>query len=150
MRHLNTRLQTTNFTTTTTTRRRSGPPVVLIAEDDIIMSTLLSDFLRSRGFATLTAVDAMQTVMYATRGDPALILLDIAMPGGTGLHALRKLRSNDKTARIPVFAISGLQDPVIHGELYKLGVDVFLPKPVDLEALNLRIRGRLEGIALTA
>jgi DNA-binding response OmpR family regulator len=137
-------------TPTSNVRRRGTASVVLIAEDDPIMATLLSDFLRSRGFATLVAVDAMQTVMYALRADPAIILLDVNMPGGSGLHALRKLRANEKTARLPVFAISGSQDRAVQSSLFDLGVDVFLAKPVDLEGLNQRIRGRLESVALSA
>lgn len=131
-------------------RRRTTAPVALIAEDDPVMATLLSDFLRSRGFATLVAVDAMQTVMYAVRSEPAIVLLDVNMPGGTGIHALRKLRANAKTATVPVMAISGSRDVAVQKELYELGVDVYLSKPVDLEALYQRIRGRLESVAKSA
>lgn len=114
------------------------------------MSTLLSDFLRSRGFATLVAVDAMQTVMYAVRGQPQIVLLDVGMPGGSGLHALEKLRGNVLTRSLPVIAISGMDDPLVSARLYDLGVDVFLKKPIDLEQLHQRIRGRLEVTALSA
>lgn len=131
-------------------RRRTSAPIALIAEDDPVMATLLSDFLRSRGFATLVAVDAMQTVMYAVRSSPAIVLLDINMPGGTGIHALRKLRANARTAALPVMAISGNKDAAVQKELYELGVEVFLSKPVDLEALYQRIRGRLEIVAKSA
>jgi DNA-binding response OmpR family regulator len=131
-------------------RRNGGAPVVLIAEDDTVMSTLLSDFLRSRGFATLVAVDAMQTVMYAVRGRPAIVLLDVGMPGGSGIHALERLRNNAVTCEIPVIAISGMDDSSVSARLYELGVDVFLKKPVELEQLYQRITGRLEVAALSA
>ena len=128
-----------------TMHRRSNAPIVLIAEDDVVMATVLSDFLRSRGFATLVSVDAMQTVMYALRSDPVLVLLDVNMPGGTGIHALQKLRANAKTATLPVIAISGNTDLGVKQKLYDLGVEVFLSKPVDLEMLHQRIRGRLDA-----
>lgn len=131
----------------TAPRRKNAAPVALIAEDDPVMAMLLSDFLRSRGFATVVAVDAMQAVMYAVRSEPSIVLLDVNMPGGSGLHALRKLRANAKTAKLPVFAISGNRDPEVQKQLYDLGVDVYLSKPVDLESLYLRIRGRLETVA---
>ena len=131
-------------------RRPDAAPVILIAEDDPIMSALLSDFLRSRGFATLVAVDAMQTVMYATRGQPSLILLDINMPGGSGVHALQKIRDNALIGRTPVIAISGSTDPQLGRTLFDLGVDVFVQKPIDLEMLAHRIRGRLDGLTLSA
>lgn len=136
--------------TMTAPRRKSAAPVALIAEDDPVMSTLLSDFLRSRGFATVIAVDAMQAVMYAVRSEPKIVLMDVNMPGGSGIHAVRKLRANEKTAELPVFAISGNRDPEIQKQLYELGVDVYLSKPVDLEALYLRIRGRLEALEKVA
>ena len=132
-----------------TMRRRNTAPIILIAEDDVVMSTLLSDFLRSRGFATLVSVDAMQTVMYAIRSEPVLVLLDVNMPGGTGIHALQKLRANAKTAKLPVIAISGNSDLEVKKKLYDLGVEVFLSKPVDLEMLHQRIRGRLDAFEAT-
>lgn len=114
------------------------------------MSQLLSDFLRSRGFATLIAVDAMQTVMYAVRGDPVTVLLDIGLPGGSGLMSLRRMRENAKTASLPVFVITGSTEAALHRQLFALGAEAVLTKPVDLESLYTRIMGRLEGESLSA
>lgn len=128
----------------TVTRRRTNAPVALIADDDPVLAMLLSDYLRSKGYATLIAGDAMQTVMYATRSEPSIVLLDINMPGGTGLKALRSLRANQKTATLPVIAISGTHNLDTQKELFDLGVGLYLSKPIDLEALYVRIRATLE------
>src|SRR4051812_42868660 len=81
---------------------------VLLADDDRVLTTLLSARLRARGVDVVIAHDAMQALMTAMRPPhPDAIVLDIQMPGGTGLEALRKLKSSSKTSSIPILVLSG-------------------------------------------
>ena len=83
----------------------------------------------------MVAHDAMQALMSAMRSPPDAIVLDIQMPGGTGLEALRKLKTSTKTSSIPVIVLSGSGTKDTPREVTELGADEFLLKPVDPEAL---------------
>lgn len=100
--------------------------------------------VRQAGHVPMPAYDAMQTLMFAMRGPvPDLIILDINMPGGTGLEALQKLKRSARTALIPVVVISGSTEADMPAQVRALGAEEFLPKPVDPEALTLAIRRAL-------
>jgi CheY-like chemotaxis protein len=104
---------------------------VLIADDDRVVTQQLAAILRPKRIETLIAVDGMQAMMHAVRGQPDLIVLDIHMPGGTGFETLRKLKASGKTMTIPVIAISADPAPDVAAEARALGADGFLAKPID-------------------
>ncbi len=102
---------------------------VLVADDDRVWSELLGSTLRGRGYDVITAFDGMQTTMNAMKCLPDLVVLDVQMPGGTGVDALRRLKMSSKTARIPVVVVSGAADPAVARTMAQLGVVRFLAKP---------------------
>jgi CheY-like chemotaxis protein len=109
---------------------------ILVADDDRVMSQLVCSIVREAGHLPIAAFDAMQALMYAMRAPaPGLIILDINMPGGTGLEALRKLKLSARTAPIPVVVLSGSDAADMPQQVKALGADEFLPKPIDPEAL---------------
>ncbi len=109
---------------------------LLIADDDRVLTHLLSVKLRSRGWTVSVAADAMQTLMFAVRTPPDVILLDINMPGGTGSEALRKLKLSTKTFHVPIVILSGSIDAEDEPRLRALGADDFLKKPADIEDIH--------------
>lgn len=113
-----------------------GELKVLIADDDRILTSLIAARLKARGWSVDVALDAMQAVMFAIRAQPAVILLDINMPGGSGFEVLRKLQLSVRTRQIPVVVLSGSHTPEDERKVKELGVTAFLDKPVDLEILN--------------
>ena len=72
--------------------------------------------------------------MKALREKSAAIVLDINMPGGTGIEVLKRLRISDKTRHIPV-VVSGRSEPNIETSVKDLGAHDFLNKPVDPDQL---------------
>ncbi len=115
---------------------------ILLADDDQVQDHLLAAVFRKRGWATVTAVDGMQTMKEAHRMPPPdLILLDIAMPAGSGLVTLRNLSKSSRTSGIPVLVLSGSEDPGMPKVVADLGAMAFLKKPVDPETLALSIEG---------
>jgi CheY-like chemotaxis protein len=108
---------------------------VLVADDDPVMSALLSEGLRANGHSVVLAQDAMQVLMVAQKAQPDAIILDINMPAGSGLNALRRLKTNSKTASIPILVLTGVTDPQLPTTVRALGAVAFLSKPVNPQVL---------------
>ena len=105
------------------------------------MSQLICAIVREAGHMPIPAYDAMQALMFAMRPPlPAVIILDINMPGGTWLEALRKLKLSARTSPIPVIVLSGSSELDMPQQVKSLGADEFLSKPVDPEVLVLAIQ----------
>jgi CheY-like chemotaxis protein len=77
--------------------------------------------------------------MFAMRNEPDVIVVDIQMPGGTGIEALKKLKASMKTAQIPVLVLSGSIEPKDEHQVTDLGAAAFVRKPVDAEALHTKL-----------
>jgi len=120
---------------------------ILVADDDPVISQLVCSIVRELKHQPITAFDAMQTLMFAMREPvPALIILDINMPGGTGLQALTKLKKSTKTGSIPVIVLSGTSELDMPQQVKALGADEFLSKPINPEVLSLAIQRVLREV----
>jgi CheY-like chemotaxis protein len=109
---------------------------ILIADDSRFQVELLSKFLEESGFEVLSALDALQAWMTALRAVPDAIVLDINMPGGSGIEVLRRLRISTKTQHIPVVVVSGSTEPSTEQLAKHLGAADFFHKPVDTGQLR--------------
>ena len=121
--------------------------LILVADDDRVIVELLTQGLRGHGYQVTAAVDAIQVMMSVRRTPPALILLDIMMPGGTGLEVLRRIRSNTTLGLIPVIAITASTDPELPKKAQELGASAFLHKPIQMDELVGTIRRLLHDPA---
>lgn len=111
-------------------------PLILIADDDRVLAQLLSSRLSKANFTVVVSYDAMHAFMSAMRLAPAVVILDINMPGGTGLEVLKRLKSSTRTSLIPVIVLSGSLDPADVQNVIDLGADEFLGKPPDFDRLQ--------------
>ena len=116
---------------------------VLIADDDKVLSHMLASRLRTLGWVVDIAMDAMQAVMFTRQSSPDIIVLDIAMPGGTGRQALTSLKASSKLRHIPVLVLSGSVEPADEPAILALGAAEFIRKPVEAESLDARLRALL-------
>jgi CheY-like chemotaxis protein len=120
---------------------------ILVADDDRVLSQLVCSVVREAGHTPIAAFDAMQALMFAIRPPiPALIILDINMPGGTGLEALRKLKLSARTAPIPVIVLTGSDEADMPQQVKALGATEFVAKPIDPEALTAVIQRVLREV----
>lgn len=124
---------------------------ILIVEDDRALREGLALNLRLEGYETLTASDGNEGVRMAFETRPDLIVLDIMMPGLTGLDILEELREQGE--QVPVLILSARDTTPDKVEGLKLGADDYLTKPFDLPELLARIevmlrRQRMEQAAL--
>ena len=111
---------------------------ILIVDDEPAVREALAAFFEDhygpRGYRVVTAGDGAEALAAVRRRRPALVLLDIDMPGMNGVEALRGVRAID--ARIPVIMVTGNTSARVAGEVIKDGAYSYLPKPVRLQYLN--------------
>ena len=101
---------------------------ILIIEDDKSLVNLIEQAFDSQNFDIILAIDAEEGLDKAVLEQPAIIILDILLPGKTGFECLEKLKENSKTKKIPVVILSNLgQDQEIREGL-KLGAVDYLVK----------------------
>jgi len=108
---------------------------ILIADDDAEIQRVLSTAMWSLGFEPMAAADAMQAVMQARHASPNVVLLDVNMPGGSGLMVLKRLKTLNATRRIPVIVITGSEEEGLERKVKEMGAHSFLRKPLDIVTL---------------
>jgi len=106
---------------------------VLIVEDNEKNMKLARDVLQAKGYQTLEAVTGEDGVRLAKQHLPNLVLMDIQLPGINGIDALRQLRADSKTARIPVIALTASVTPTDRSAISAAGFDAFVSKPINLK-----------------
>ncbi len=113
---------------------------ILIADDDIELAELLRDFLTREGFEVALAHSADQALAeLRTQAFDALVL-DVMMPGRSGLDALRELR---RESALPVLMLTALGEDIDRILGLELGADDYLPKPCNPRELAARLRAVL-------
>jgi len=107
----------------------------LVVDDSKFQVQVLKRALEEKNFEVLAALDAAQAGIFARQHVPQAIVLDINMPGGSGIDVLKRLKHSIKTQNIPVIVVSGNEDLDIKNVALQLGAKLFLTKPVDTEQL---------------
>ena len=110
---------------------------ILVVDDDNRIRDLLKKYLTRNGFRVTAAADAASARKLMTTFDFDLAILDIMMPGETGLELLASLRSSGK--RVPVLLLTAKGETGDRIEGLKAGADDYLSKPFEPEELLLRI-----------
>jgi CheY-like chemotaxis protein len=108
---------------------------VLIADDSRVHVQLLTGWLQDLGLEVIATFDAIQAWVTAMRTQPNMIILDINMPGGSGIEVLKRLKNSTKTRDIPVLVISGNAGPDIRHLVKRLGAVELLEKPLNCQDL---------------
>jgi adenylate cyclase len=124
------------------------PPVVLVADDDKGIRELLQTYLEASGCRVVTARNGDEALEALARGSVDLALLDISMPGKSGLEVCRAMRADKRTRLIPVMIVTAHDSERIPA--IDAGADEFLGKPLDSVILLTRARSllRLRGLHL--
>jgi two-component system cell cycle response regulator DivK len=118
---------------------------LLLAEDDEFSRDMLVRRLERQGFEMLSAADGRETLLAARQHRPDLILLDLDMPVMDGRAAMRALRSDPKTFRIPIIVLTAHADPDDVAEAKLAGCCAYETKPIVLRRLVERIEEGLKG-----
>jgi two-component system response regulator RegA len=116
---------------TTQSNATSGAPSMLIVDDDDTLRERLAVAFRARGFDTRTARSYEEGLALAQADCPELAVLDMRMPGGSGLQLLRELKRIDPETKIVVLTAYGSIANTI--DAMKLGAVYYLQKPADVD-----------------
>ena len=119
--------------------------VILIVEDNERNLKLVRDVLQVKGYTTLEAVTGEEGVKLAIEQKPDLVLMDIQLPGISGIDALRILRANPDTAGIPVIAVTASVMQQDRKMITEAGFDAYVGKPISLKEFLDAVRAALEA-----
>ena len=108
---------------------------ILVADDDETQLLIVKTGLENKGFQVQAAPDVMQAMQLVMRTMPDAIILDIDMPGGTGLSAVERLKRSTKTQTIPLIMNTSTASPEAQARSLELGAVACLEKPVDIDEL---------------
>ena len=110
--------------------------VVVVAEDDPDIRELITTELECTGHHVTATGDGAAAILAIRQQLPDAVVLDLQMPGLSGLDVCRLMRVDPSTARIPVAIVTAHSQPQYVGESYNSGADKFLGKPFTLEELT--------------
>jgi pilus assembly protein CpaE len=112
---------------------------ILFVDDEEQIRKLLSTWLTRHGYEVSVANDGLEALKAIRAKAPDLVITDVNMPNMNGLELTRRLRSDHRTARIPVIMLSARKqaDDVLSG--YAEGADEYIPKPVEMAVLAAKI-----------
>jgi len=119
-------------------------PRILAVEDDPLFAAHLQSHLQGRGFDVTLSDDGGKGLRLAERGDYDLVLMDIMLPGLSGLEVLQRLRQRRGVPVILMSALGAEQDRIAG---FTQGADDYLPKPFSLGELSVRIDAVLRRVA---
>jgi two-component system, cell cycle response regulator DivK len=115
-------------------------PLILIVDDNEKNVKLARDVLRFDGFRTLEAGTGGEGVALAAEHLPDLVLMDIRLPDMDGTAALRRIRSDERTARIPVVALTSFAMKGDRERFLEEGFDGYLEKPISVREFPQQVR----------
>jgi DNA-binding response OmpR family regulator len=115
---------------------------ILVVDDEEDVAKALKARLKANGYDVLLASDSVQAFMMANKEKPALIILDIMIPGGGGFVVAERLKQSSATHHIPIIFLTGISG----GEerAYKVGASGYLMKPYQPEKLLETIHNTLD------
>ena len=118
------------------------PSKVLVVDDDPEIVTFLSTLLELEGIESSVATSAAAALEQLEQGAPDLVLLDIAMPDRDGIDLCKELKSDPRTAEVPVFVVSARPGKDVVERALAAGAEEFIRKPFENAELISRIRER--------
>jgi two-component system cell cycle response regulator DivK len=107
--------------------------LILIVEDNEKNRKLVRDVLQFKGYRTLEAETGEAGLALARETIPALVLMDIQLPGMNGIEALGHLRADPRTRHIPVIAVTASAMTQDRQKILAAGFDAYQSKPIDVK-----------------
>ena len=118
---------------------------ILVVEDNEKNMKLFRDVLQARGYDIVEATTGGQAVELAIEHGPDLVLMDIQLPDIDGIEALGRLRANERTASIPVLALTAQAMEGDRERFLAAGFDGYVSKPVNIVELVRTVQQHCDG-----
>ena len=119
-------------------------PVILVVDDQFQNIELLEAYLVLQGYEILKASSGQEALEKLAHNQIDLVLLDVMMPGMSGIEVLKKLRTDEKTKAIPVVMVTVLKETEDKVKALEAGCDDFISKPFDKIELLARVKSILK------
>ncbi len=119
--------------------------VILIVEDNAKNLKLIRDILQFRGYTILEAETGEAGVELARERQPALVLMDVQLPGMDGREATKVLKAEDSTRQIPIIALTAFAMKGDKESLLAEGFDGYISKPIDIKEIPKVVESYLSG-----
>src|SRR5207244_12163468 len=119
-------------------------PLLLVVDDDARLRDLLRRYLSENGFRVTVAADAKEARANLASFAFDLIVLDVMMPGESGLDLTGALRASGRGPRVPILWLTAMAEPEDRVNGLEHGADDYLAKPFEPRELVLRIRNILQ------
>jgi PAS domain S-box-containing protein len=119
----------------------TGTSTVLVVDDDPDIVEICSLHLRKAGYEVITAIDGLGAVATASAKPPSAIVLDCMLPDVDGIEVLRQLKSDPRTADIPVIMLTARTREQDRASAWEAGVSDYLTKPFDAATLVSTVNG---------
>jgi len=120
-------------------------PLVLLADDDATTRLLSESVLRSAGFEVVAAEDGTSALRTLSERDPAIVMLDVEMPGLNGFEVCRTIRGGERHRDVPIVMLTGCDDAESVDRAYDVGATDFITKPVTWAMLPHRLRHLIQS-----
>ncbi len=114
-------------------RAEGEPRSILIVDDDEVLRERLARAFRDRGYEARTAADVQSALRAARAESPEYAVVDLRMPGGSGLELVRELVAIDRATNVVV--LTGYGSIATAVEAIRLGATHYLPKPADADEI---------------
>ncbi len=113
---------------------------ILVADDEADVLNLVSSNLKNAGFSVIKAHDGATALSKAREGAPILIVLDIMLPGMSGLEVCKTLKNDPATSQIPIIMLTAKAEEIDRILGLELGADDYITKPFSPRELVLRVK----------
>lgn len=120
-----------------------GKRRILVVEDEKDIAELVRFNLEQDGFAVVTATDGEDALEALRKSAPTLVILDLMLPGMTGLEVCRRIRSDPATAALPIMMLTAKAAEVDRILGLEMGADDYVTKPFSPRELVARVRAVL-------
>ena len=118
---------------------------ILIVDDNPTNLKLVTYLVRANGYEVATAGDASEAMAAVAANRPALILMDLQLPGIDGLELTRRLKGDPATRDIKIIAVTAYAMKGDQEKAIEAGCDAYVTKPIDTRALPALIAEQLRG-----
>jgi len=113
---------------------------ILVVEDELKIRSVITMYLKKEGFTVLETGNGREALSLTEKEKPALIILDIMLPGLSGLDVCKQIKTNEETKNIYVIILSAKGQEWEKVEGYQVGADLYETKPFSPKQLTQKVK----------